>query len=352
MQTINFFVYNLGGYSGAALQALNLAMHLPYEITILNIGDAYREKTHKNVDVINLPDHPILRFLFIFYRLIFFRPNIIHFHGQFLVAMGLSRIFGIAYVLKTTLVGDDDFDSLKSKRFAKLRLWLSMQSKFNIVLSSQLKLINSKVYPESRIHQISNGVLIPKYIPKLEDKGNFFYFCGVISERKNTLKAIQVFHECYSSLLNSHLYIIGPKNHFNLNRDFDSDYLLRCFDYVERNGLSEKITFTGLLSQVEVTKIAANCKALLFFSNFEGMPNVVIEGMAQNCVPIISSMHGVGHELTDGGVGFVIEEFNPPLVDSIDSLILDCKPYLRAVSKYSIEATAKSISALYESVAH
>lgn len=350
MLKIYFFVYNLGGYSGAALQALNLAKHLPHNITILNIGEAYTEKTQKNVSVVNLPKQQIWRFISILHRLVFYRPNIIHFHGQFLGAMGLARVLSINYVLKTTLMGDDDFDSLRKTRLAKLRLWLSTQCNFNIVLSEQLRTINAKFYPESKIQVIHNGTHTPEHCPKLENKGNLFFFCGVISERKNTLKAIQVFHENYSNLPNAHLYIIGPVSNFELNRDFNSEYMSKCINYIEQNALQEKTTFTGLLTQAEVTEIAAKCKALLFFSNSEGMPNVVIEAMAQNCVPIISSMHGVGHELTQGSVGYVLEDSNPPLIDSIDNLILDCKPYHRASSKYSLETTAKLVAELYESV--
>lgn len=349
MLKVNFFVYNLGGYSGAALQALNLAKHLPHDITILNIGEAYTENTQKNVSVVNLPKQQIWRFISIFLRLVFYRPNVIHFHGQFLAAMGLARALSITYVLKTTLMGDDDFDSLRKKRFSNLRLWLSTQSSFNIVLSEQLRSINSKFYPKSNIQIIRNGTHIPEDCPELENKGNLFYFCGVISERKNTLKAIQVFHENYSSLPNAHLYIVGPASNFELNMDFNSEYLSKCIDYIERNKLKEKTTFTGLLPQAEVAKIAAKCKALLFFSNFEGMPNVVIEAMAQNCVPIISSMHGVGHELTQGGVGFVLEDSNTPLIDSINKLILDCKPYHRATNEYSLKTTAKLVAELYKS---
>lgn len=352
MLKVTFFVYNLGGYSGAALQALNLAKHLPYSITILNTGEAYTDENPAHISIVNLPKSPVSRFASILFRLVFFRPNLIHFHGQFLVAMGLAKCLGITYILKTTLLGDDDFDSIKKKRFSEIRLWLSRQSKHNIVLSEQLKLANSKYYPTQKIHTISNGTLIPDHAPKFSDKNNHFYFCGVISERKNTLKAIQIFHQHYSDLPDSHLYLVGPISNYELNRDFDAEYISKCFSYAKDHDLNQKVTFTGLLPQADVKTLAAKCKALLFFSNFEGMPNVVIEAMAQNCVPIISSMHGVGYELTENGAGFVIEDFSAPTIEIIDSLIQNSTPYRQATSKYSLKATAESIGALYELATH
>lgn len=347
MLNVYYFVYNLGGYSGAAQQAYNLAAHIPENITIFNIGSAYNGVSSNNVNIINLHNSSALRYLHLVYQFISQRPDLIHFHGQFLIPMLLAKLLGIRFILKTTLLGDDDFDSIAKKKYSKLRLWLSLQCRYNIVLSSHLKNLNKKHLTHHKVHIIPNGTQIPITPPAFDEKQNHFYFCGVISKRKNTLRAIEIFHKEFAHLPSARFFIIGPDTHYSFSREFDESYVTECRNFVSENGLFDKVEFTGHLPQTKVKAIARKCKALLFFSEFEGMPNVVIEAMAQNCVPLISSMHGVGEELTKDNAGFVCEHSNIPKISTIDALIKEMRPYLRAKSTYSLEATAEKVKKLY-----
>jgi len=348
---ICYFVYDLGSYSGAAFQALNLAKRLIDPVLIFNVGSPFIGLAAPHIQVVNVAGGAPQRFFKITWQLLRSNVKVIHFHGQFLLPMLIAKTIGIPYVLKTTLLGDDDFDSLLKKRFGALRLWLSKRCSMNIVLSSRLFKINSKHLDSSKIKLVPNGVTVTGDSPSLPEKRNYFYFCGVISKRKQTLKSIKVFAENYAHLHEAKLFVIGPEKNYGLGKEVDAAYIDECRRYVSEAGLSGKVEFTGLLPQDEVLRVIRRCKALLFFSDFEGMPNVVLEAMASNCVPIISTMQGVGYELIGDGAGFVCNDVVPK-INEIDQTILCHLPFKRAASCYSFEASADALSKIYIQCAH
>lgn len=350
MSTVCYFVYNLGGYSGAALQALNLAKHVSANVVIFNIGKAYLESApRKNIEVINMPSSFLLAGLRLIYE--FFvrsRISIVHLHGQFLLPMLLARIAGAPYIVKTTLIGDDDFDSLSSRSFGRIRLYLVKCATLNVAPTQQLLNINKRHIPAEKIKLIPNGVEIPgEFLPE-SSRRNDFYFSGIVSKRKNTLAAIKFFEKHYAPLENARLFVIGPNEPCGLGREYDKEYINRCKSYIAEKGLEGQVIFTGLLKQHEAQSIASKCKALLFFSEHEGLPNVVLEAMAANCVPIISSLQGAAREIVGESGGFVIPDDHPPSIHEINNAIKQERPRARAVDKFSFGRISVLYDELYE----
>lgn len=347
MPRVCYFVYNLGGYSGAALQAINLAKHVSANVTVFNIGKTYTEDTPKNIQILNMPSTPLRRGLRLIYE--FFiraRFDAIHLHGQFLLPMLLARLTRTPYIVKTTLMGDDDFDSLSEHPLGRLRLYLTKNATINVALTEQLLSINQKHIPKDKIRLIPNGVEVPPQVATDTDRRNDFYFSGVISKRKNTLLAIEFFERNYSKLEDSRLFVIGPNQPYGLGREYDESYIEACHKYVIEKNLEKKVIFTGLLSQHEAKKIFSQCKALLFFSEYEGLPNVVLEAMAANCVPIISSLGGTAREIIGSTGGFIIPEDSPPSILQIENLIKEKLPRKRAEDVFSF----KKISIIYNEI--
>jgi glycosyltransferase involved in cell wall biosynthesis len=103
------------------------------------------------------------------------------------------------------------------------------------------------------------------------------------------------------------------------------------------------------VSKEETLSIFKKCKALLFFSDKEGLPNVVLEAMSQNCVPITTGIDGVVEEILDNRVhGFIINESYPPIdIVLIDNIIKNNKPYLNVENRFSINKIADSYINIY-----
>lgn len=73
-------------------------------------------------------------------------------------------------------------------------------------------------------------------------------------------------------------------------------------DKIQRVGLSEFTTFTGVIDNVESYYQAFDASALL--SDYEGMPNVVLEAMAHG-LPVVANPVGNVKELMEGDAGIV-----------------------------------------------
>lgn len=252
-------------------------------------------------------------------------------------------------ILKTTLLGDDDFDTFASKRSWKIRYFFIKHIYKNIVLSKILKEINSKYIDRSKIELIPNGVLLAKDCPTLEEKENAFCFAGLVCERKRTYESIKYFIDNYSHDITTKMYVVGPYRNVQNNREFSSEYVDKCFELIKNNNLENRVIFTDKISKEETQNIFRKSKALLFFSDKEGMPNVVLEAMAYNCVPIISEIGGVARELFEHQKhGFILgDDYEKVQMSDIEYLIRNKLPYLLAKKKYDIKIIAKRYIQLY-----
>lgn len=76
----------------------------------------------------------------------------------------------------------------------------------------------------------------------------------------------------------------------------DKEYLERCKNLIKENK-DKHIIITGKLTHIELQKIYLNCKSVILFSKREWMPNVVLEAMAYNVVPIMKRMYGLSIEI-------------------------------------------------------
>jgi glycosyltransferase involved in cell wall biosynthesis len=349
---IAYFVHNLDSYSGAAQQALLLAKHMNKNILIFNHNNTQYKRYNetKNILIVDLPQNKLLQLFIIFFITLKFKINIYHFHGSFNVGLLLGTILKKKMIMKTTLLGDDDFDTFASKKSWKIRYFLIKKLYKNIVLSKKLKAINSNYIDESKIELIPNGVLLADRCPTLEEKENSFCFVGLVCERKRTYESIKYFIDNYSKDETTKMYIVGPYENMKDNHEFSNQYVKKCFDLIEKNNLKDRIIFTGRVSKNETQDILKKSKALLFFSSKEGMPNVVLEAMANNCVPITSELDGVIREIfEDKKQGFILDEkFESICVSDIENMINKQTPYLLMKSKFSIDVVATEYLDIYE----
>lgn len=338
---IAYFVHNLDSYSGAAQQALLLAKYIKKDILFFNHNNkVYKRYRHNEfIEIIDLPQSRLLQLFIILFFTLKYKIKIYHFHGSFGLGMIIGTILRKKIILKTTLLGDDDFDTYAKKRSWKVRYFLIKHVYKNIVLSKKLKEINSKYIDSSKIELIPNGVLLAEKCPTLEEKENAFCFVGLVCERKRTYESIKYFIDNYSEDTTSKMYVVGPYKGIQNNREFSDEYVAKCFELIKNNSLQNRVIFTGRLNKEKTQDVFKRSKALLFFSDKEGMPNVVLEAMANNCVPITSEMDGVIREIfEDEKQGFILDkDYKKIYMQQIDNLILEKTSYYFIKNKFDIE---------------
>lgn len=347
-----YFVHNLDSYSGAAQQALLLAKHIKKDILFFNHNNKEYKKYKYNelIEIIDLPQNRFLQALIILFFTLKYNIKIYHFHGSFNVGMLIGTLFKKKMILKTTLLGDDDFDTFASKRSWKVRYFLIKHIYKNIVLSKKLKEINSKYIDSSKIELIPNGVLLAENCPTLQEKENAFCFVGLVCERKKTYESIKYFIDNYSQDETSKMYVVGPYKNMQNNHEFSNEYVNNCFELIKNNKLENRVIFTDRVSKEETQNIFKKSKALLFFSDKEGMPNVVLEAMANNCVPITSEMDGVIREIfEDKKQGFILDDSFEKIDNSfIDEFIENRVSYLNVRDRFGIDVIIRKYRGMYE----
>lgn len=351
---IAHFTYNLDKYSGAAQQAALVAKTTNRECLFFNHNNSKfkKWKLTEKIDVVDLPESFFAQLFIILFYTIHRNIKIFHMHGPFRAGLLLAILTRRKSILKTTLLGDDDFLSLKNSRLGTLKIFLAKRATINVVLSNHLYEINSKFIPENKILKIPNGVLIPKNAATLAEKSNSFCFVGLVCSRKRTLESIKYFHKNYSHIDGARLFIVGPNSDLENNSEFSQEYSNACLEFVRSYKLEHCVVFTGNLKKEHVFDIFKNSKALLFFSEKEGMPNSVLEAMSYNCVPIVTPMDGVMNEIIeDGNSGFIVKniDFSVPL-ELLNCTIESQSSFLDCREKFSIEKIAGKYARLYDSL--
>lgn len=355
---IAFLVYNFNNYSGAAFQAKILAENM--DITKKNIYifsfdqnnlKIRKNNINKNIKVINLPNNILLKVIYLTYYMLIYKIDIIHSHGFITLGLIIGILMNKPILLKTTLMGKDDFDSIikNSKGFKKkIKLFILKHIDINIVLSNKLRQINMKYIDLSKIILIPNGVEIYNSKQILEKQGNIFCIVGMICKRKRTLEGIQYFIRNYSKYDDCKLFIIGPME--SDLPEFDLKYIEKC-KLLAKDYLNKKIFFTGKLNKAELNDMYKRCKSLIFLSKKEGMPNVVLEAMSFNVVPIVSSMDGVAEEIIDNERdGFILDEpFEKCIpLNCIDGISKNKLCIRKVKEKFYIKRIVKRYEEIYE----
>lgn len=343
-----YVVRNLDRYSGAARQAINLALIFKkngIRIDILNVSDSKKNNDFFHPELIITTVTRTESNIVLFNILMEY--YIVHFHGVFMKLFIFSKLAGNKNILKSTLDGEDDFLTLTSgkKRYIK-KLILKHSIDLNNGLTSQITNKNKKIIDQKKIITINNFVNVSS--AAAIHKENTFIYSGAIIQRKNPHLSIEYFLKNFYKLENSKLFLIGPSN---IEEEFgDIDYAMKLKSkYFE---LKEKIIFIDNLPHTELQEYFSKSKALLFFSEREGMPNVVLEALANNCFPILSSMNGLSKEiLTKIDSGMILKNINDSIdIRDIENSIKSKLPYLLALEKYSFNIGFETYKTLYKSM--
>lgn len=342
-------MYNLNKYSGAAQQALLLASFLKTSIFFFNHedGEYSVKRISDKIVIVNLPKNRILRIFIIVWYLLNKNIKILHLHGFFKHGIILGFLFRKRVILKTTLMDSDDFLTLSKDFNSRLFLrFLLYCVDLNICLTEQLRKINVGFISDLKIKVVPNAVEIPKNISSVKD--NVFCFVGLVCERKGTYESIEYFLRHYLSAPGSLMYVIGPVGGI---KESDDNYIQKCRELIAAYEAQDRVLFLGNLAKSDVIEYLKISKALIFFSRKEGMPNVVLEAMANNCAPITTGIDGVIDELLDEDtkVNVTVRSYCEGIrLDVIDNVLATKELVHQAEKKFSIDHIARNYMAEYE----
>ena len=196
---------------------------------------------------------------------------------------------------------------------------LSKISNHIVVNANSIKhLLIKNGISESKIEVIYNGVDIELFKRgserdifnfrnqyDLDDKDILFTLAGRMTIQKNHEQMIEAFHRIRSLNPNIKLMFVG--------NEFDVEIKKKLLYLVDKYNLFTSVIFAGQLDDMALVYSATDF--LVLPSLWEGLPNVVIEAMSCQCIPIVSDVSDNAVIVDHGVNGYVFEKGN------IDALI-------------------------------
>lgn len=222
------------------------------------------------------------------------------------------------------------FDVLDHYRNGYLRMF--EKAKALIVVSKDMKkqLIDLGC-PEEKISLIPYGIDIDRFCPSSQTNSKIILFVGRFVEKKNPLECIRLFAKMRELDDDYKLIMIG-----------DGELLNHSKQYAAELGVFDQIEFKGVLSQEDAIKEYQKAEMLFITSSStntgdsEGLPNVLLEGMASGLIVFANAHAGINDVIENGKNGFFIDSSNPARSSRDISQILKEKD-LRSIKNAAVE---------------
>lgn len=193
---------------------------------------------------------------------------------------------------------------------------------------------------------VPNPVEIKDYPYKKQDDKFRLGYLGRISRRKNVEGLIYAFAELGEDAKNAELLIIGGG---------DNQYESFLKAEVKRLGLNN-VVFAGFLNGEEKDKALASCSVLAMPSEFENLGNVILEGLVRR-IPCIATTGAPWEELNSEHCGWQVPYTQNDITEAVRKALHTNKEELAIMGengrnlmerRYSVEAVAKDLKAIYE----
>ncbi len=118
------------------------------------------------------------------------------------------------------------------------------------------------------------------------------------------------------------------------------------------------VRFTGIIAHAQIGKTLIDQDVFLMTSEYEGLPNALLEAMAHGCVPVVTDIRSGVHEvIEDGEEGFIVpvgevDAFVARLMllaeDPIKREKMAVKAYERVKGEFSLESMTCAYLHLFE----
>ena len=254
------------------------------------------------------------------------KPNILHLHTpmHFLLLWWahLSKI-------KTCLTfHGTDFQRVINSRI--YQYFIKNVDTINCVCLEH-KIILENKFPKASVNYVANGV------------DESFFNKNSIEQRKNQIIAIGTlrWHKGFSNLINA----------FNMLGDANNDWVLKIVgegpdkeklqNQISKLNLENKVFLTGIKSKELVEKELSNSKIFVLSSVTEGLPKVLLEGMASGCACITTDVGDCKEVLISHGQIVPINNNNElskalkKYINNKEALIQSSKRCIQRAKEYS-----------------
>lgn len=219
-----------------------------------------------------------------------------------------------------------------------------------LVLGEKEKNYFKRKYRESinsKLYVLPNAVLIPDFdeiqvADKFSQSVIHFVYVGRIDLSKGLLEIVEALALC-SNKFDYHFDIIGDGP--------DMEY----FESVLRSSIGPRYTHHGTKSIDQIYSILGDCQIFLLPSHFEGLPNSLLEAMANCVVPIVTPVGSIP-EVVSVNNGFLVEVNNYQMLEKAICKAVNDRSGLHEkslagrelmVKDYSIDTYCKKLFDIY-----
>lgn len=229
-----------------------------------------------------------------------------------------ARILGIKIITETTLYGTDDPLTIRNKKVGRLKFLIFRLSDVIVNISPLLvSKCKEAGISEQKLLLIPNSVDTDRFVPPDADEKealkcrlglrgfkNVYIYVGIMRARKRVALLIDAFKQVSSLINDCCLVLAGP-----INKDRDNKEYYRELEFqVDREGLSDRIVFTGKVDNIEEWMKASDL--FLFASSREGFGTVMVEAMSTGLPVVAMRIPGI----TD----YIITDDSGTIADDLD----------------------------------
>ena len=246
---------------------------------------------------------------------------------SFLAAYNMFAILAGLHTGKKIIVADrNDPRFVPESKLIRFARDLLYQFADKIILQTT----DNKLYFSKKIQKKSEVIFNPvdlgekKGLALRTVKANRIVSAGRLTEQKNQLMIIKAFQEFVEEHPDYTLTIYG-----------EGSFRQKLELYISEQGLSEKVFLPG--NKRNLFDEISNAKLFILSSNYEGMPNALIEAMCLGVPCISTRVSGASDIIEDGKNGRLIDVGNTQQLVTCMKEIIDRTELQKIFAKNSVE---------------
>ncbi len=283
------------------------------------------------------------------------KPDLVHLHVIYsagLMALWLNIFHQIPFVIS------EHWSGYRSKELGFSGFFLTRLAYACVKKAKRVIAISPFFASTMQQHQLKNAYKIipnvvdtelfspPQYLSNKNAKIKILHVSGLTDKEKNI-----------TALLNVLIHLAKKRSDFTCHFVGDDACLPPLIEIAKmQEELNKSVSFEGYLKPNEVAKRMQEADVFVMFSNFEGLPCVVLEAMSVG-LPIIATETGGMNEWITDETGRLIEVGDEANLESVLNFMMDnfhqFDPSVirsKIVERCSYQAIGRDISEVYKNV--